>query len=1454
MAAVQQGYCAPTAGPGDCEHGEFGSWPVRLSGIESIADCALRCLSCPRCQYVSYSAPLDDCSWYHSCDLRRLHTAVQGGWSFRSVRVRVDSDNSSAYWEARRTGRKGRGCPEASEAPQRAEEWSDALVKLEGTVLRRPARTIPTRLPRAAAPLLLLGLLSGAEERREHARCTWLRIDAAGALRHMFVVGRGAKDAGRADVLVVPVDEGKHMTGQGRGEVVAARTLSGYLKMVHFARYAAAQAEPLVGMGDDDVFIQPRMLGAYAHVLHEWLPRAEALYVGAFEYFSWRTRSMVATGWGRNLGEALFEAQVGWRNCSPTGAGWAQTPHVHCRAVEATGGGGVDACVGPIAFAKGPLELVSAAALRWVVASDAFQRDAATSAALAAGAELPRADDPSSGDLYHDVQLGVWLSRHPSLRLVALRRDDAWADDWRHVRRLDGLLLAHRVPFHMTAWLAHHTARLWARGAHLSVHSHCAGAPCLAAHCAQAQGQTACALHLSVRRADGEAVGAACNGCQCWARDAASGGKEWTRGSCRFRKDVHPSLPAQCWQPENDSPPLGEEGMPSPPLAPPSGAYTSAFESAAAQCEGEAAVPAAYGVELPDAIAACLDERRANATTSSAGVRRAGFCAETRDGEQGDCYGGSAGMWRVGRELASLDDCIAACECCPRCRFVSFSPSAAHRDCSWYSACEQLRPPPADGLDYVTVEVTRPAAVAEKAAAEWKARATCDGRRARLHQRLRLPRSSDCAGVREACAVGGQLVLHGAAARRTAYRLRRRLHDAAASVAAPSVPDAHARLAQRGSIVASDGTPSRYCPLDATLVGHGLLPPEDVRCVDGAGHDRWRRARATDAPSAARLPQLGLIWWPSRTARPASHAHPRRLLEVFGQAVAIFELLQQTDLLPAALTLLPASEAHAEWLSPFAASGLRPLEKLERSSTTLCFQRVLLCKLSPLNAEGPRALAQAPRRGKHSFRWPWRAAQFLAARVLQTDPALALRAGTRVWHVCPSTTRLTHAEQGLRVTLGRRRLANALPLAAGCTSFSSTHFPSVRCVAHAFGASGRLVDDVERMRRTDVHVAVHGDELVYGFFMHAGAAVVELRPYLFGGMETWSTAYADAFATDGEIKHFVLQLDEASTIGASTRRAEGANLTAYDTYDLPVACPRAALARVLRRVAAASAHPHSPAARGAPMATSPAEADADAEHPEVPSRRVTRPAGWTALAADPSFGQRGLQSLKARGELPTIVSDERVAWTMTLVDLVLRREIEGDLVEAGTFTGGTSIAMMLALGERAPTKIMWAADSFQGLPRRVQQDGSCDRRHSGVNTCSEQGQGTFMSTRSTFEENLWRFGVNRTRLRVVEGWFSATLPTEGIRRRGLSLIRADGDLYVSTRDALRALYPYLHPGGVIYIDDYGSFGGCGKAVDEFREERNITAALHEIWEVVGNKRVFEAVWWTKGDNESFSTR
>lgn len=49
--------------------------------------------------------------------------------------------------------------------------------------------------------------------------------------------------------------------------------------------------------------------------------------------------------------------------------------------------------------------------------------------------------------------------------------------------------------------------------------------------------------------------------------------------------------------------------------------------------------------------------------------------------------------------------------------------------------------------------------------------------------------------------------------------------------------------------------------------------------------------------------------------------------------------------------------------------------------------------------------------------------------------------------------------------------------------------------------------------------------------------------------------------------------------------------------------------------------------------------------------------------------------------------------------------------------------------------------------------------------------------------------------------------------------------YQSTRFCLEQRYPAVAVGGAVLIDDYHTFTGCRKAVDEFRAERGIRDPL-----------------------------
>jgi O-methyltransferase len=133
---------------------------------------------------------------------------------------------------------------------------------------------------------------------------------------------------------------------------------------------------------------------------------------------------------------------------------------------------------------------------------------------------------------------------------------------------------------------------------------------------------------------------------------------------------------------------------------------------------------------------------------------------------------------------------------------------------------------------------------------------------------------------------------------------------------------------------------------------------------------------------------------------------------------------------------------------------------------------------------------------------------------------------------------------------------------------------------------------------------------------------------------------------------------------------------------------------------------------------------------------------------------------------------------------------------------------------------IWVADSFEGLPppnvARYPDDG-------GITLHSEQ---ILRVTIDTVRGNFETYGLLDEQVVFLKGWFKDTLPAAPIER--LAIIRLDGDMYESTIDALRALYPKLSQGGFVIVDDYGGPQACRKAVDDYRMEHRIISPIHEI--------------------------
>ncbi len=180
----------------------------------------------------------------------------------------------------------------------------------------------------------------------------------------------------------------------------------------------------------------------------------------------------------------------------------------------------------------------------------------------------------------------------------------------------------------------------------------------------------------------------------------------------------------------------------------------------------------------------------------------------------------------------------------------------------------------------------------------------------------------------------------------------------------------------------------------------------------------------------------------------------------------------------------------------------------------------------------------------------------------------------------------------------------------------------------------------------------------------------------------------------------------------------------------------------------------------------------------------------------------------------TMIGDIRLAHVQHCVEDALRRDVPGDLLEAGVWRGGVPIMMRAILRAYDVTdRVVWAADSFAGLPKPDPDKYPADR---GFDLSMWKSLAVPLPK---VKENFARFGLLDDQVKFLEGWFRDTLPTAPID--ALAVMRLDGDLYESTMDGLVHLYPKLSPGGFAIIDDYYNAPPCKQAVDDYRSTHGI---------------------------------
>ena len=180
----------------------------------------------------------------------------------------------------------------------------------------------------------------------------------------------------------------------------------------------------------------------------------------------------------------------------------------------------------------------------------------------------------------------------------------------------------------------------------------------------------------------------------------------------------------------------------------------------------------------------------------------------------------------------------------------------------------------------------------------------------------------------------------------------------------------------------------------------------------------------------------------------------------------------------------------------------------------------------------------------------------------------------------------------------------------------------------------------------------------------------------------------------------------------------------------------------------------------------------------------------------------------------TMASLERLAQLWQHVRYLDRYELEGCLVECGTWRG----ALAHMRSRTPPSRRLHLFDSFEGLPEpKADVDGAtavayAGNRASGALSSIGQWVASEADCRRLLEEAV---GYPRELASYHVGWFERTIPAAGEALGPIALLRLDGDWYESTKICLESLYPTVIEGGIVVIDDYGHWEGCRRAVDEF---------------------------------------
>ena len=205
----------------------------------------------------------------------------------------------------------------------------------------------------------------------------------------------------------------------------------------------------------------------------------------------------------------------------------------------------------------------------------------------------------------------------------------------------------------------------------------------------------------------------------------------------------------------------------------------------------------------------------------------------------------------------------------------------------------------------------------------------------------------------------------------------------------------------------------------------------------------------------------------------------------------------------------------------------------------------------------------------------------------------------------------------------------------------------------------------------------------------------------------------------------------------------------------------------------------------------------------------------------------------------TMVTFNKLFSFIEAVRYVNQWKIPGAIVECGVWRGGAIMAAALTLKELGVTdRTFYLYDTFCGMPEPSEFDSRLGKyvnpqEKFRLLQTGPDSSDWCQASLDEVRQNLATTQYNINRFKFVEGKVEETIP--GTLPDEIAILRLDTDWYESTKHEMTHLFPRLVSKGVLIVDDYHTWSGSKKAVDEYLAAANVPIFQLKKGEFIGIK-------------------